>query len=102
MVLFGLVAGSLGAGALYAVAAAPAAHRRGVGTLLVRQAAVALAAEGARFVVAEWADDPRVGHVASLLAGAGFVEVGRVPDFVRDGVALRLWRLALVGNLARP
>jgi len=96
--LFGMIAGSVGTGALYAIAVAPDASRRGVGTLLVRQVVQTLGAAGARLVVAEWPDDERVAPVASLLAGAEFTEVGRVPDLVRDDVALRLWRATPKGN----
>jgi hypothetical protein len=44
---------------------------------------------GARFLLAEVPDDPAMGAILTLLESHGFVEEARVPDFYRDGVALR-------------
>lgn len=96
VVVFGLVAGSQGAGSLYAAAVAPDYRRRGVGRALVRAAAESLRAVGARFVIAEVPDDPRAtAHFVELVASTGFTEAARVPDLYRDGVALAFWRYAL-------
>ena len=96
VVVFGLVAGSQGAGSLYAAAVHPTYRRRGVGRALVRAAAEALHAVGARFVIAEVPDDPQAtAHFVELVAASGFTEAARVPDLYRDGVALAFWRYAL-------
>ena len=93
--LYGLVAGTAGGGALYGVAVAPEARRRGNGRALVDAAAHALRGLGARFVLAELADDVALGSVARLLAASGFAEEARAADLVRDGVALRFLRRPL-------
>lgn len=95
--IHGLVPGTVGAGALHTAAVAAGERRRGVGRALVDAAAAALAALGARFAIAELADDPSLGSAAALLAAAGFDEEARVADLVRDGVALRFLRRPLGG-----
>jgi ribosomal protein S18 acetylase RimI-like enzyme len=96
VVVFGLVAGSQGAGSLYAAAVDQQARRRGVGRLLVHAASDSLAARGAWFVMVEVPDDPAAtARFVELLAASGFTETARVPDLYRDGVALAFWRLAL-------
>lgn len=49
---------------------------------------------GERMLVAEMADDAPFCVAVQALTACGFAEEGRVPDFVRDGVAMRLlvWR----------
>jgi hypothetical protein len=49
---------------------------------------------GERMIVCELPDDPAFVLVAEALGESEYLEEGRVPDFVRDGVALRLmvWR----------
>jgi len=88
VVLFGAVAGTIGGGTLYGVAVTPHARRRGVGRALVDHACAGLVAVGARLALAELPDDPALGDVRALLASAGFAERARVPDLVREGVAL--------------
>lgn len=96
VVVFGLVAGSQGAGSLYAAVVEPAYRRRGVGSALVHAAADALRALGARFVIAEVPDDPwATAHFVGLVSATGFTEAARVPDLYRDGVALAFWRYPL-------
>ena len=91
--IFGLVAGSQGAGTMYAAAVDRGARRRGIGRALVRAAADSLAARGARFVIVEVPDDPAAtARFVELLAASGFGETARVPDLYRDGVALAFWR----------
>jgi ribosomal protein S18 acetylase RimI-like enzyme len=94
--VFGLVAGSQGAGSLYAAAVDPAYRRRGVGRALVRAATDALRSLGARFVIVEVPDDPAAtAPFVELVAASGFTEAARVPDLYRDGVALAFWRQTL-------
>ena len=96
VVVFGLVAGSQGAGSIYAAAVDPRARRRGVGRALVDAASTALAGLGARFAIVEVPDDPAAtAPFVELLAVSGFGEAARVPDLYRDGVALAFWRRAL-------
>jgi hypothetical protein len=45
---------------------------------------------GERMIVCEIPEDEPFTVAAAALAAAGFTEEGRVPDFVQDGVALRL------------
>ena len=45
---------------------------------------------GERMIVCEIPDDAPFATAAAALEAEGFVEEGRVPDFVREGVALRL------------
>jgi hypothetical protein len=51
---------------------------------------------GERMIVCELPDDAPFATAAAALEAAGFTEEGRVPDFVRDGVALRLFVLPLL------
>ena len=46
---------------------------------------------GERMIVCELPDDPVFATAVAALEAGGFTEEGRVPDFVRDGVALRLF-----------
>jgi ribosomal protein S18 acetylase RimI-like enzyme len=92
LLLYGLVAGSVGAGMLHGIVVAPASRRRGVGRALVEDGVRALAASGARVVFAELAEDAALADVRALIASARFVREARVPDLLRDGVALTIWR----------
>lgn len=93
IVLFGLVAGALGTGALFWLAVRADRRRHGVGRALLALAKAELAAEGARIVIAEVPDD--AAGMAKMLGGGGFAPEGVVPDFYRDGVALTIWRFSL-------
>ena len=96
VVVFGIVAGSQGAGAIYAAAVDPRARRHGIGRALVTAASTALAGLGGRFVIVEVPDDPAAtAAFVELLVALGFEETARVPDLYRDGVALAFWRRAL-------
>ena len=92
-VAYGLVAGASGAGAVYGVCATPTVRRRGMGARLVAHALGELRTLGARRAFAEVPDDPAaLGDVLGLMRAAGFAEEARVPDLVRDGVAMLILR----------
>ncbi|HEX6965649.1 MAG TPA: GNAT family N-acetyltransferase [Gemmatimonadaceae bacterium] len=90
--LYGLVAGSEGTGKLHFVAVTASARLQGVASELCDAAAAALAAHGARFVIAEVADDPRIAPGRALLAHAAFREEARVADYFADRIALVVLR----------
>lgn len=87
-VVYGMVAGAVGTGMLHGVVVARDWRRRGTGRALADAACAALAASGARVVIAELPDDAALADVHALLSHAGFVEEARAPDLVRDGVAI--------------
>jgi ribosomal protein S18 acetylase RimI-like enzyme len=92
-VAYGLVAGASGAGAVYGVCVTPTVRRRGMGARLVAHALGELRTLGARRAFAEVPDDPAaLGDVLGLMRAAGFAEEARVPDLVRDGVAMLILR----------
>ena len=90
LAMFGEVAGARAVIKLHALVGADA------GVLAALLDALQSAAErsGERMIVCELPDDAPFERAALRLDAAGFVEEGRVRDFVRDGVALRLlvWR----------
>ena len=92
VVLHGMVAGAIGTGALRGVLVARQWRRRGVGRALVERASGLLFARGARLVVAEVPADPALDGVRALLERCAYREEARVPDLVRDGVALTFLR----------
>lgn len=96
-VLFGFVAGAIGAGKIRVVGVAPLARRRGVGRALVTAAVDELCNDDARFVLVELPDTDEARFASALLASCGFVEEARATDLVRDGVDMRF----LVRRLAR-
>ena len=92
VVLFGEIAGAVGAGRLHLIAVAPASRRSGIGERLCTAAVAALTSRGARFVIAEVPDEPLLHGGQALLAGCGFGEEARVADYYRDGVAMIVMR----------
>ncbi len=95
LVLFGSIAGTAGGARLHMAVLAPGVQADDVGERLMRAAADAARHAGARFMLAEMADDPALGAVLALLRHHGFRDEARVPDFFRDGVALAFLRLPL-------
>ena len=87
-VVYGMVAGAVGTGMLHGVVVAREWRRRGTGRALADAACAALAASGARVVIAELPDDAALSDVHALLSRAGFIEEARAPELVRDGVAI--------------
>jgi ribosomal protein S18 acetylase RimI-like enzyme len=99
LVIFGVFAGALGAGRLHFVAVDEPARGRGLGAALLAAAIGVLRAGGARFLLAEVADDPAIlGDYWAFLAEQRFREEARVADLVRDGVALAFLRRELVNE----
>ena len=88
LVIFGVVAGTSGAARLHALVLNRGVNPDDVGARLTNAAASAVAADGARLLLAELPDDPALGPVPGVLLRTGFREEARVPDFFRDGVAL--------------
>jgi hypothetical protein len=90
LMLFGTVAGASGVVKLHIMLGEDAPVREALA------AAIRDVAEdsGERLIVAELADDEPFRDAMLALEQGGFVEEGRVADFVSDGVALRLyvWR----------
>jgi len=84
--LFGTVAGARSVVKLHGIIAPD----RGVAESLVEAVRRASEHSGERMIVTEVPDDAAFATTTAALEARGFVEEGRVPDFVRDGVALRL------------
>ena len=86
LALFGTVAGARAVAKVHGVVA------RERDTAIALLDAVRRAGEhaGERMIVCELPDDAPFAVAAEALAAAGFTEEGRVADFVREGVALRL------------
>ena len=95
LVIFGTIAGSVGAGRLQLIITEPGARRVGIATALVHEAFLRLRHGGARFTIVEIPDDPELAPGLALLRRCGFEEESRVADFFRDGVALMLLRREL-------
>ena len=95
MALYGTISGATGAAKLHAAVLAPGVDAEDVGARLLAAVESRVAAEGARFLLAEIPDDPAIGAVHTLLVEHGFREEARVPDFYREGVALTFLRRTL-------
>ena len=92
LVVFGETAGARGAGRIYFVAVDARTRRSGIATALAEAACRDLTERGARFVLIEMPDDPRMAAARLAAKQAGFREEGRVADYLRDGVSLLLLR----------
>ena len=95
VIVFGEVAGALGAGRIYLVAVDGGARRRGIASALVDAACHELSERRARFAMIELPAHARFADVRRLVSRAGFREEGRMDDYVRDGVALLFLRREL-------
>lgn len=94
LVLFGTVAGARGVVKVHVLVGRE--PRTAVALLEAVRATSEHSAE--RMIVCELPDDAPLTSVADALQASGFIEAGRVPDFVTDGVALRLLVRTLVGD----
>ena len=90
LALFGSIAGTESGFKLHALVIET---RQGdVGERLLEAVASAVKASGGRFMIAELADEPALATTIALLRAHGFAEVGRIPDYFRDGVPLSILR----------
>ena len=92
LALFGPVAGASGAWHLYMLLTAAGIHTKAVGGPLVDAALAEVRVHGGRFLLAELPADPVIGSSLTLLRSMAFRQVGRIPDFYREGVALLFLR----------
>lgn len=96
VIVFGFFGGANGAGRVQLAVTDASARRTRVGTALMEQALTLLRADGARFVLAELPDDPRVlRNARAFLESSSFREESRVEDYYRLGVALSFMRREL-------
>ncbi len=96
LIVFGGIAGALGAGRIYFVAVDAAVRRRGIAIALIEAACSALRSRHARFVAIELPEEPGLGVGRALAQRARFRQEAAVSDYVRDGVGLVLLRRDLV------
>lgn len=92
VVLYGTVAGAANTASVLWIIVHPECRRRGIGGRLLHSALGEMDVEGARLVVAELPGEAETRAAEALLAVHGFALEGQVPDYVRDGVALRIYR----------
>lgn len=90
LALFGSIAGTEAGFKLHVVAIE--SRETDVGERLIDAVASAVVASGGRFIVAELADETALATTIALLRSNGFAEVGRIPDYYRDGVPLTILR----------
>jgi ribosomal protein S18 acetylase RimI-like enzyme len=95
IVLYGVVAGTQGAGKVHLIVVTARARLRGVAHRLADAAASDLAMRGCRFALVEMPGDPSLAPGLELLIRCGFVEESRVPAYYQDSVDLLLLRREL-------
>jgi hypothetical protein len=88
--LFGSIAGTEAGFRLHTVAIE--SRETDIGERLIDAVAAAVAESDGRFIVAELADEPALATTIALLRANRFAEVGRIPDYYRDGVAVTILR----------
>jgi Acetyltransferase (GNAT) family. len=93
--VYGLVAGTVGTAALYAVVVAKTAWQAGTGRAIVAHVVTYLTSRGVRLVVAELPGHESLSGYRLLLEEEGFVEESRVDDYYEDGIPLVQYRLEL-------
>lgn len=94
LVLFGTVAGARGVVKVHVLVA----RERETAVALLEAVRATSEHSGERMIVCELPDDTPLMTAADALVASGFVEVGRVADFVTDGVAMRLLVRTLVAD----
>lgn len=102
--VYGMVAGTVGTAALYAVVVATSARQAGTGRAIVAYVVTDLTSRGVRLVVAELPGHESLSGYRSLLEEEGFVEESHVDDYFDDGIPLVQYRLELnqKNRRARP
>lgn len=90
LALFGAVAGTEAGYRLHALVVE--SREDDVGERLVAAVTEAVRAAHGRFLIAELADEPALATTILALRANGFAEVGRIPDYYRDGVPLVILR----------
>jgi len=98
IVVYGAIAGSVGAGRLQLIVIDRDTRMRGIATTLVHAAIAALGAEGVRFITVELPDDPTLSALKQLLLRCRFSVEATVADYFRDGVDLAILRRDLAGG----
>ncbi|MBA2706949.1 MAG: GNAT family N-acetyltransferase [Gemmatimonadaceae bacterium] len=83
---YGIIAGTVRTGMIYAILVAPRSRRAGIGSRILFHVADELAAANARMIFAEVPGDPYVVRYRAMLISYGFMEESRIDDFYRDGV----------------
>jgi hypothetical protein len=94
VVLFGTVAGARSVVKVHGVVC----RDRDVAVALLEAVRHASENSSERMIVCELPDDAPFAITADALAASGYEEEGRVPDFVTDGVAMRLMVRPLYGD----
>jgi L-amino acid N-acyltransferase YncA len=90
LALFGSIAGTEAGFKLHVLAIE--SRETDVGERLLEAVATAVADSGGRFMIAELAEETALATTIALLRSNGFTEVGRIPDYYRDGVPLTILR----------
>lgn len=90
LALFGSIAGTEAGFKMHGLAIE--SRETDVGDRLVDAVATAVVEAQGRFMIAELADEPAQATTIALLRSNGFAEVGRIPDYYRDGVPLTILR----------
>lgn len=93
LALFGAIAGTDAGFKLHAIAIE--SRETDVGDRLIDAVAEAIVASHGRFIIAELADETALATTIALLCNNRFEEVGRIPDYYRDGVPLTILRREL-------
>jgi len=91
--VYGLVAGTVGTAAIYAVIVAKGADQDQTGRAILDEILRDLTSVGARLIVAEFPGHPSLTPYRALLEEAGFVEESSVDDYFEDGIPLFQHRL---------
>lgn len=84
--VYGMIAGTVGTGAIHGVLVAARSRRAGIGLRILLHIAQDLADGGARMIVAEMPGEATVMKYRALLIAYGFMEETRIDDYYGDGI----------------
>jgi L-amino acid N-acyltransferase YncA len=93
--VYGWIAGTVGAAALYTVVVARDEEDVGTGRAILEKILSELRSSGTRLIVAEFPGHTSLGPYRALIEGAGFVEESVVVDYYEDRVPLIQYRIDL-------